>query len=848
MKKFISMLIVIILSVLVCIPQTTKVYAADETLRIMATSDVHNRFVGYDYATNAPTPKGGFSRVATLIEQNRTANTVLLDNGDTIQGNNAMLFNKDAVQPMVKALNLLKYDTYTTGNHEYNYGMDFVDKLKNTFAGDFLTANVYKGEAKPENRIAKNYTVINKNGIRVAVIGVVTPHIMRWDAVNLKGYTVTNPYDEVKSAVKEIKSKNLSDVIVVSFHASIDGEYGDDSAKEVANQNPEVDVVIAGHAHETRIERSNNDSVVIEPGSSGSHLAMVDLKLTKSGAGYTIDRKTNITATNLVADSKVSESPIIVNNLADEHKRAVSDASTVIGKLTGGNLIPDTEIEKIPQSQLQDTPFIDLILTTQLDEAKKGIGNIPSNVHHVSSAAVFNTSTNVFEGPLTKADVAKIYQFDNTLETMSINGAMLKKFMEANMNYYNQYKQGDLTISFNEEVRAYNYDIFEGVNYTIDISQPVGSRVGSLTYSDGSKINDNDVIYLTVNNYRASGLRNTYPEFKAAPKVYESLGQQTDLIRDMIKNRIMKEQTIMPKCNNNWKIIHPEFNPIDRQIVVKMVKDKKLEIPVSNDGRTPNVRSITTADIEKHKNTVLATGGDFSKTNENGTTPFGYMVTGMMKEAFKADVSMLKKSTLQNPWKAGNITYNNIYSSIPFNQQVGTYTITKAELETLIKENIEAKKMNLEYNGLAIEVFVDTNNQVSIKKITRQDGANLPEKMSIVMTTDMAQMYHLKETRAQTQNLQDLLINKIEPLDHFEYPYVNSYKVEYGKKETEKEKEKEKEPIQPTKDASKPKQGRLPATGNTIFGEHSNVVILFILLLSLSFVFGTYYLKTNKRK
>lgn len=787
MKKMFSTCIVMILSLLICIPQTFHVYAAEDTLRILATSDVHNRFVGYDYATNAPTAKGGFSRVATLIEKNRTANTVLLDNGDTIQGNSAILFNKDAVQPMVKALNLMNYDTYTTGNHEYNYGMDFVEKLKQTFKGEFLTANVYKGNPIPANRIAKNYTILNKNGIRVAVIGVVTPHITRWDAANLAGYTVTNPYDEVKSAVKEIKGSNLSDVIVVSFHASIDGEYGNDSSKEIANLVPEVDVVIAGHAHETRIERSKNDSVIIEPGSSGSHLAMVDLKLTKSGTGYTINRKDGITAVNLAADNKVSESPIITTNLAEEHKRAVTDASTIIGKLSGGNLVPDAEVPGIPQSQLQDTGLIDIILNTQLDEAKKGIGTIPNNVHHVSSAAVFNTSTNVLEGALTKSDVAKIYQFDNTLETMSIKGSMLKTFMEADMKYYNQYQPGDLTISFNSDIRAYNYDIFQGVDYTVDIAKPAGERVASLVYSDTkAPVGDNDMIYLTVNNYRASYLRNTFPEFKDAKKVYESLGQQTDLIRDMIKNRIIKEQTIKPEYDNNWKVVHPAFDPIDRQIVEKLVREKQLEVPRSADGRTPNVKSLTSADIADHKNIILATTDDLSTINENDTTPFGSMVTNYMKEAMHADVAALSKSLLSNPWKSGSITNNSIYTSVPFNQSIGLYTISNTQLETLIKENIEPSKMHLEYSGFALETYVE-NDKISITKLTKEDGSVLANEMTIALSKDLASKYGLKEAKPDIFDLQDLLRKQIEPLDHLKYQYTDFYNVKVAEKTTEKE-------------------------------------------------------------
>lgn len=774
MKRWIVTLMMI---VCLAIPGQSKVVdAATETLRILATSDIHNRFVGYDYATNAPT-KGGFSRVATLIEQNKTPNTVLLDNGDTIQGNNAILFNKDAVQPMVKGLNLMQYDTYTTGNHEYNYGMDYVERLKQSFQGAFLTANVYKGEPIAANRIAKNYTIIERNGIKTAVIGVVTPHIMRWDAANLAGYTVTNPYDEVKSAVQEIKANHLSDVIVVSFHASIDGEYGNDSAKELANLVPEVDVIIAGHAHETRIERSQNNSIVIEPGSSGSHLAMVDITLTKTDTGYTANRQTDMKAINLVADNKVSELPLITTNLDAEHKRAVADASTQIGKLVDGNLLPDNVIAQIPQSQLADNALIDLVLHTQLDEAKKGVGITPNNVHHVSSAAIFNTSTNVLAGDLTKADVAKIYQFDNTLETIQITGSMLKQFMEANTAYYNQYHPGDLTVSFNETIRAYNYDMFEGVDYTIDIAKPVGQRLGNLKYSDSKRpVEDQDVIYLTVNNYRASGLRNTFTTFKQAPKVYESVGQPVDLIRDMIKNRIIKEQIIRPVYSGNWQLLHPQFDTIDRQIIEKLVREKKLDIPKSQDGRTPNVASITSADIASHKQTVLATTDDFTQVDHNNTTPFGSLVTGMMKHSRKADAAMIPKTIIQQPWKKGNVTYNDIYTGVSFQQSIGVYTVRQEQLTKIISDHATRDMLNLEYSGFIVDMQIE-NEVITVSQLKQKDGTPLPETLKIALPTALAQRYQLTSEEDETIDLQDVLIGEIELLDHLANTYEPSYYV-----------------------------------------------------------------------
>lgn len=777
MKKMSRMCVIIILSFILFLPQgMIQVNAEEQILRIMATSDIHNRFVAYDYATNGALTRGGFSRVASVIEKNRTENTLLIDNGDTIQGNSSFLFNKDEVQPMVKALNIMNYDTYTAGNHEFNYGMDYFGQLQKSFSGAFLTANVYKGDPIPENRVAKNYTIVEKNGIKTAVIGVVTPHIKRWDAANLEGYTVTNPYDEVKSAVAEIQAKQLSDVIAVSFHASIDGEYGNDSAKELAKLVPEIDVIIAGHAHETRIEYTEDQTVIIEPGSYGSSVSLIDIPLVKKDGAYSVNRKL-MQASNISVDSKVSELLLVTEHLAAEHARAKEDASTVIGKLRGGNLVPENEIQGIPQSQLQDTAFIDLILDTQLEVAGKAIGTLPENVHHVSSAAIFNTTTNVREGQITKADVSKIYQFDNTLETISINGAMLKKFMEANMQYYNTFKQGDLTISFNEQVRAYNYDIFQGVSYDVNIAKPVGERVESLVYTDTKQlVLDTDTIYLTVNNYRASGLRNTYPEFQTAPRIYESTGRSVDLIRDMIAQKIIKKKEIEPTFNQNWKIVHPPVSALDYALVVKLVREGQLKVPVSQDGRTPNVRSITETDLNVHKNTVIATTDAFTNNNRNDTTPLGYMVSTLIQKEMQTDVVILKKDDLKAPWSTGDVTYNTIYTSIPANQSIGVYTITEKQLKRLLNDAISPDQLNVEYRGLRIEARKEKG-KIHIAKIVKEDNTPLPKQMTIALTADIANRYQLTLKENTSMLLQDVLIKQVQMQKHIQNSYQDYYSV-----------------------------------------------------------------------
>ena len=161
-------------------------------LQILATSDTHGKFDPWDYAANKEDASGSVAQQATAIREARTKTTLVVDAGDTIQANSAELFLNDEIHPMIAAQNAIGYDVYVTGNHEYNYGMATLEKVLSQQKAKVLTGNVYSPEGKP---LADGYTIIHKGGVKIGVIGMVTPNITRWDAKNLEGWTVTNPVD-----------------------------------------------------------------------------------------------------------------------------------------------------------------------------------------------------------------------------------------------------------------------------------------------------------------------------------------------------------------------------------------------------------------------------------------------------------------------------------------------------------------------------------------------------------------------------------------------------------------------------------------------------------------------------
>ena len=592
------------------VPMTAQAEEA-KNIQILATSDLHGKFVPYDYAANEESTGGSLAQVATVIKERRDANTILVDVGDTIESNSASLFFDEDVHPMIAGFNLLNYDFWVAGNHEFNYGVETLQKVAKQFKGTFLCGNVYDKSTK--KTIGDTYKIVERDGVKVAVIGLVTPNITRWDADNLKNYQVTNPLDEMKAAVEAAEKE--ADVIVAALHMGVEGEYGEkgSGAEEIAKEFPQIDVILAAHGHEERNEEKNG-VLIIENKNSGQSLADVDISVKEDGkGGYEV-----VSAkAEMCAMKGITANAETVKALEKYDTRAKEDAVTVVGELKGGDLVPETEIPGITQAQIQETAMINLINQVQMYYGKA----------EVSAAAAFSPTANMKEGKIRKCDNTLIYKYDNTLYRLEMTGKQLKQYMEWSANYYNTYKEGDLTVSFNENMRSYLYDMFGGVKYEINISKEPGKRIENLTRMDGTPIKDTDTLTIAVNNYRANSALLSYgmvyskEKGDTLPKLLEKDVVAGKQIREMIADWIMVKNkgVIYPTVSNNWKITGNNWNQGLHEMAAQLVKVGKIALPTSADGRTPNVKAITVADIKDDINiatvAVNANGGKATMQN-----------------------------------------------------------------------------------------------------------------------------------------------------------------------------------------------------------------------------------------
>lgn len=557
-------------------------------LQILATSDTHGRFLPWDYAANKADTSGSVAQQAAAIAQRRTPSTIVVDAGDTIQGNSAELFLQDEMHPMSAGMNAIGYDVWVTGNHEFNFGMDTLKRVIAQQKAKVLVGNVYAPDGTP---LADGYTILNKQGVKVGVIGMVTPNITRWDSKNLEGWTVTNPVDECRKLTKQLRGQ--VDVLLGVMHMDPESEYGvyGSGARDLAEACPEFDVIVAAHGHRSVPGEMINGVLVVENSGNASTLSEIHLQLKRKwDGGWSIDQRTSeiVSMKDLPADAALSQ------QLAGYDARAKADAETLIGELRGGNMAPENDVVNIPQPMVQDTALLDFINEVQMyyTGAK------------VSATALTSMTSQMKEGPIRKCDTASIYTYQNTLYKLEMNGAQLRSFMEWSAGFFKTWVPGDLTVAFDPSTRYYLYDAFEGVNYEIDVSQEPGGRIRNLTWPDGSPVRDEEVFTVAVNNYRATTqlliAADIFAPGEPLPKLLEidvrgDLGGIRELLGEYI--RTVKGGVIQPKVNNNWKLVGTNWDEAKRAQALKLMAEGKMPLPGSSTSRTLPGAAVTEADL-----------------------------------------------------------------------------------------------------------------------------------------------------------------------------------------------------------------------------------------------------------
>ncbi|WP_059041398.1 bifunctional 2',3'-cyclic-nucleotide 2'-phosphodiesterase/3'-nucleotidase [Paenibacillus rubinfantis] len=577
--------------------------AATVELRIMETTDLHVNIVNYDYFADKPTDEYGLAKTATLIKQARAEakNSLLIDNGDLIQGNplGDYIATVDKLQegethPVYKAMNLLGYDAGNFGNHEFNYGLDFLKTAVKGSEFPYVNANIYLDDKDQDPTNDQNaftpYLILDKevtdstgakHTLKVGIIGFVPPQIMSWDKAHLEGKLITKDIVETaKKFVPQMK-KEGADLIIAVPHSGFEDipqtPLMENSVLYLSKVEG-IDAILFGHAHKvfpdasfegkTGVDLAKgtiNGVPAVEPGYWGNNLGIIDLTLEKFGETWS------------VKNSKVEVKPIYDT----VNKKPLVDADETIWDAIEKDHEATLEYVRGPVGKtsapinswfalIQDDPSIQIVTNAQKWYVEKHLqGTEYEGLPVLSAGAPFkaggrqgaNYYTDIPAGDIAIKNVADLYLYSNTVNAVLVTGAEVKEWLEWSAGQFNQIDPSKTEAQelVNYDFPTYNFDVIDGVTYQIDVTQPAkydakggvlnekSSRIVNLSYN-GKPMDPAQKFVVASNNYRASSSKFANPDGKRI------ILASPDENRQVIIDYIRENGTINPTADGNWSL------------------------------------------------------------------------------------------------------------------------------------------------------------------------------------------------------------------------------------------------------------------------------------------------------
>lgn len=556
---------------------TTK----NKKITILATTDIHGNILGYNYDKGESFNNSGMNRIYSYIKQvkSENLNTLVVDNGDIIQGNtltDEMYSNKkDEKHPVISAMNFMGYDAMVLGNHEFNFGLDLIKSLEKQSNFPFLSANVAYRESGED--FVKTHTIINCGGVRVGIIGLTTPNVPRWVGNLVKDLNFHDLGETAYRYVSEIRDK--VDIIMVMAHASMVSEHDKknerDAAEKILRLCPEIDVLVVGHFHITVKEKRGKTLI---GGATDSGQEVIRFDLTLDNNNHVIDGQVKVVSMKPYYPSEeLSGLPVIKK----AHETTMDFVTEIIGEATE-DFQPKDEISFIPEGRLRDTPLIELINKVQL---------INSGAD-VTSTSLIRDDSNIKKGVITYGHIFNVYKFTTFLYVVEVTGKELKNYMEWAASAYNQWKSGDISISFTMDIPGYQHEFFAGVNYKVDISKPVGHRIVDLIFK-GDLVKENQKLKLATSDYcYFANLKGR----KLAKNNY--IWKSSNTIRDMIVEYIKNQGIISPQVDNNWEITGVNLESPYKEKIIKLVNEGSIELPYNKALNIDELKKLGLIDMK----------------------------------------------------------------------------------------------------------------------------------------------------------------------------------------------------------------------------------------------------------
>ncbi|OJF94149.1 bifunctional UDP-sugar hydrolase/5'-nucleotidase [Alkalibacterium sp. 20] len=512
---------------------------------LFETSDVHGYLYPTDYQSRKHEQEQGLFKIATLLKRERQATTgpsLTIENGDIIQGSpftHYLVKHKKSAKYLTDAVNQLNFDVGIIGNHEFNYGLDYLNSAVETSKYPFLCANIVKSDGSLA--FGQAYKIFVQDGIKVAILGLTTQYIPNWEhPENYKGLTFLSATETAKKYIPELREQ--ADIVVVSYHGGFEKDFktgketevqtGENEGYKILEEVEGIDVLLTGHQHRLIAEVVKNTAVIM-PGHKGEYLGKVVIELEKNNDTVTIKKMKPelLSVDGVPVDEKLSNQLKWLNDEVEEW------LDQPVGQVKG-----DMQIFDVEKARREEHPYIEFINRVQMYYTKCDI----------SGTALFNNTVNGFDESVSLRDVVLNYIYPNTLAVLKVTGEDLKNAIERSATYFKVKDDNQITINpefMNPKPQMYNYDMYEGIDYTIDVAQPEGERVVEFKYQ-GKDILPNDELEIVINQYRAVG-GGDYGMFDATKIIREVTIPMSELIGDYFA----QFSPIVAEVNNNFKII-----------------------------------------------------------------------------------------------------------------------------------------------------------------------------------------------------------------------------------------------------------------------------------------------------
>ncbi len=515
-----------------------------KTIQILATSDIHGYIMPTTFRNNH-NEAIGLAKLATIIEEKRLEMpTLLIDNGDFIQGSPMTFYHQkfqaQEPNPLIQVANELQYDAMVFGNHEFNYGQETLQSIRSQSNFPWLGANIVTEDGKP---FTKPYILKEVDGVRFAILGVTTHFVTKWEEpLHIQGLHFEDAFSSASYWAKWIRANEQIDVLILCYHGGfernletgelLETEDGENQGYRMCAEIDEVDIIISGHQHREICTTIMGKSV-IQPSTKGVCLGSIQLEIEMDDQHtiQTISHTPSLiySAENTIPNAAVCQliSPIF------EKTEAWLDET--IGVIQG-----DLQIEDPFLARIQEHPYIEFINRIQM--AVSGTS--------ISCTALFHDERGGLKQAVTMRDIVTNYIYANTLKVLRLSGQDILLALEQSASYFTV-EAGQLKVAepfLYPKAQPYNYDMWEGIEYIFDISKPIGERVTKLLYN-GKAIKMDEEFDVVMSSYRATGAGN-FDFLRTRPVVKEIQIDMTEIMAEYI----LKHPFIKATCNQNWQV------------------------------------------------------------------------------------------------------------------------------------------------------------------------------------------------------------------------------------------------------------------------------------------------------